>query len=55
MFDDFIEVVSVKKWEKGVELLDRIRWCNDNKDRCDDDKKIIFEGCKGIFVIGVIV
>ncbi|XP_024362075.1 uncharacterized protein [Physcomitrium patens] len=53
-FDDFIEAVSAKKWEKGVELLDRTRWCNDNKDRCDDDKKIISEGCKGTFATGVI-
>ncbi|KAG0598324.1 hypothetical protein M758_12G063600 [Ceratodon purpureus] len=44
-FEDFIEAVSAKKWDKAADTLEKTRWCSDNKDRCRDNKGIITKGC----------
>lgn len=44
-FEDFIEAVSAKKWDKAADTLESTRWCSDHKDRCKDDKSIISKGC----------
>jgi hypothetical protein len=46
-FEDFIEAVSAKKWEKAADMLEGTHWCRDNKDRCRDNKGIISKGCGG--------
>jgi len=44
-FEDFIEAVSAKEWEKAGEKLEETRWCKERKERCRSDKSIILEGC----------
>lgn len=44
-FEDFIEAVSAKEWEKAGEKLEETRWCQERKERCRSDKSIILEGC----------
>ena len=53
-FEDFIEAVSAKKWKKAADKLEKTRWCNDNKDRCRDDKGIISKGCDSSAVAALI-
>jgi hypothetical protein len=46
-FEEFVEAVSAKKWEKAVKKLKETKWCQKHKHRCEDDADIIRQGCDG--------
>jgi hypothetical protein len=46
-FEEFVEAVSSKKWEKAAKKLKETKWCQKHKHRCEDDEDIIRQGCDG--------
>jgi hypothetical protein len=46
-FEEFVEAVSAKKWEKAAKKLKETKWCQKHKHRCEDDEDIIRQGCDG--------